>query len=315
MNRMKKAVPQSLDKRLYVILPYFNYCEYGRRKQLFIEFIERIRTIPGIRILVVEATLEGTKFQLPKSIGGVFKHVGFMTQDPIWIKENLINLAIQHLPNTWQYVSWIDADVTFLNTNWVNDTVKALQEKDVVQMFQTAVHMGPDGEAMKIEKGFGYMSQTSDQPYHKDARYGFWHPGFGWAITRKAYQQMEKLVDWGILGSGDRHMALALIGKVECSYPGQISADYATKLEEYQEKCKGLTLGFVPGTILHHWHGRIEDRKYRERWQILTKYDFQPSKDCMYNKHGVLQLTEDGKRMQENLREYFAGRREDEMTK
>ena len=113
------------------------------------------------------------------------------------------------------------------------------------------------------------------------------------------------------MGSGDRHMALALIGKVEYSHPGNISADYASKLKEFQEKCDGLTLGYVKGTIIHHWHGRIEDRKYQERWNILTKGVYEPSNDLIYDKNGVIQLSDKGKHLREQFSNYFQGRNED----
>lgn len=307
----KKAPTIKRDPNLYVILPYFNYCEYGRRKQLFLEFIERIRNLAPIRIIVVEAALSGTKFQLPKAIPGVYKHIGFVTEHRLWIKENLINLAVKQIPDSWYYMAWIDADITFLNKNWISDTIKTLEHKDIVQMFHTAMHMGPDDEALKIERGFGYMHQTSNQPYHKDAKYGFWHPGFCWAITRPAFDKMGGLIDWAIMGSGDRHTALALIGKVEYSHPGNISKDYAQKLQELQARCQGLTLGFVKGTIIHHWHGRIEDRKYQERWNILTKGEYKPSSDVVHNKNGVLQLSQEGERLHPEFCAYFAGRKED----
>lgn len=306
-----KEKPVKRDNLLYVILPYFNYCEYGRRKQLFLEFIERLRGIPTIRVVVVEAALPGKKFQLPKAIPGVFKHVGFVTDHYLWIKENLINLAVAQLPPTWYNIAWVDADITFLNKNWSAETLKTLEHKDVVQLFHTAIHMGPDDEAIKIEKGFGFMHQTSDQPYHKDAKYGFWHPGFGWAMTRTAYEKMGGLVDWAIMGSGDRHTALALIGKVEYSHPGNISIEYAKQLKDFEARCEGLTLGFVKGTILHHWHGRIEDRKYQERWNILTKGAYNPSVDIVRNKNGVITLTTEGERLHDQLRQYFEGRKED----
>lgn len=309
----KQAKPPVIkrDNCLYVILPYFNYCEYGRRKQLFLEFIDRIRGSPNVKIVVVEAALTGKKFQLPKAIPGVFKHVGFVTEHRVWIKENLINLAVKQLPPTWYYMAWVDADITFLNKTWAMDTMQTLEHKDIVQLFQTAIHMGPDDEALKIEKGFGYMHQVSDQPYHKDAKYGFWHPGFGWAITRTAYEQIGGLIEWAIMGSADRHTALALIGKVEYSHPGNISEDYASRLKDFQSKCEGLTLGYVKGTIVHHWHGRIEDRKYQERWQILTKGEYKPSSDIVHNKNGVIQLSTEGERLHEELSKYFEGRKED----
>ena len=291
---------------LYVVIPYFNFCGFRRRRQLFIEFVNRIAKTRGIRIVVSEALGPEPLPELP-----VWYHLKMQPTHPVWIKENLVNLAASHLPEDWKYMAWVDADLTFLNRNWVKDTVTELQSYDIVQLFQTAVNLGSTGESLKIDKGFGYMHRDSKTPYTKTDRYGFWHPGYGWACTRKAFEQMNGLIDWAILGSGDRHMALAWIGRVKDSAPGNISPNYMNLLTDYQKACKNLEVSYVPGTILHHWHGRFEDRRYKERWEILTKNNFDPCLDISVSNSGVTCLTRRGLRLVKELQEYFTGRRED----
>ncbi len=291
---------------LYVVLPYFNFCGFRRRRQLFLEFVNRISKTRGIRIVIAEALGPAPLPALP-----VGRHLKLQTPDQIWIKENLVNRAVTEFPDNWKYMAWVDADLTFLNVNWVKDTVTELESYDIVQLFQTAVNLGPTGESLKIDRGFGYMHRDSGTPYTKTDKYGFWHPGYAWACTRKAFEQMNGLVDWAILGSGDRHMALAWIGRVKDSAPGNISPNYLNLLNDYQRACKGLEVSYVPGTILHHWHGRFEDRRYKERWEILTKNSFDPCLDISVSNSGVTCLTRRGLRLAKELQEYFTGRRED----
>lgn len=299
------------DEYLYVILPYFNYCGFQRRKELFLEFVDRIKNLPKVRVVISEAREATSEYDLPCNNSRVYIHVRTVTNHRFWIKENLINLAVKKLPSTWKYMAWVDADISFMNTKWVEDTISALNTYDVIQLYQCCLNLGPNGEGMKLDQSFGYMYCESGRPYHKTAKYGFWHPGYAWGCNRKAYDQMTGLVDWGILGSGDRHMALALIGLVEYSYPGNIHKTYATLLKEYQERCKGLRLGYVPGIIMHYWHGRLADRKYQERWNILTKNQYDPDVDIYFTEHGVIQLSSKGERLQPELSAYFAGRNED----
>lgn len=302
------------DTTLYVILPYFNYCFFQRRKELFVSFVSHISSKKDIRIVVVEAIEQGEKSQLTKDdVGPCLYHISVETQHRIWLKENLINIGIKYLPKNWKYVAWIDADLGFLNSFWVKDTIDCLQEFDILQMFQTCANLGPSGEVMKVDKSFGYMYRCSGKPYTKTYKYGFWHPGFAWACTRKAYDTMGGLVDWGILGSGDHHMALALIGKVNCSHPGNIHSNYAKLLDEYEKRVAKLQIGFVPGTIVHYWHGRLEDRKYKERWEILTGHQYDPVKDIYKTKGGVIQLSLSGLKLRDDIHDYFIGRREDNM--
>jgi hypothetical protein len=272
---------------------------------LFIKFVHEIQNVKGVRIVVSELVGPAPLPKLP-----VWKHIKNRSDSPVWMKEKLVNVGIKNLPEDWKYTAWIDADLTFLNPDWVQDTIDALQTNDIVQMFRTAVNLGPNNEAIKIDKGFGYMHADSGTPYVKTDKYGHWHPGYAWACTRKAFRTMgSSLLDWAILGSGDRHMAMAWIGRVLDSCPGNIHMNYKIMLMEYQHKCQNFKLSYVPGTILHHWHGRFEDRKYRERWEVLVRHAFDPITDVTMS----LRLTPSGKRMEKDLKAYFEGRREDNL--
>ena len=293
---------------LYVILPYFNYCNFIRRRKLFCEFVERIRTVQGIRIVVSEALSPGTD-PLPKL--PVWRHVRFRTDSRVWLKENLVNLAVAKLPRDWEFMAWIDADIEFLNRNWVQETIDKLQSADVVQLFRSVVNLGPTGETIKVDKGFAYMAKGSGTPWTSTDKYGFWHPGYAWACTRRAFRRMGGLIEWAILGSGDRHMAMALDGHVMQSAPGNIHANYKTMLQEFECNCRGLKLDWVDGTIVHHWHGSFADRRYKERWEILTRNNFDPFEDIGVTDTGLVQLSKTGRRFTRYLDEYFAGRRED----
>lgn len=289
---------------LYVVLPYFNFCQFKRREQLFIEFLDHMAKFP-VKVVIVSAG------GLPYSLN-CFKHIEVQYKHTLWVKENLINIAIRRLPKSWKYVAWVDADITFLNQNWVKDTIEELQVHDVVQLFQTAVNLGPSQEALKIDKSFGYMFKKSGTPLCRTDKYGFWHPGYAWACTKNAYKQMGGLIDWAILGSGDRHMAMALANRVEWSAPGTIHQNYRGLLERFQFQCRKLRLGYITGTILHHWHGSLENRRYRERWDILTAGEYEPTSDVDYTKDGMIYFTRKGERLEPDIDSYFLARREDD---
>lgn len=305
------------ETTLYVILPYFNFCKSRRRYILFMEFLERIKKYENIQIVISEAT-NTEEFDLPNDLEGLYSHHGYKLNSEYWCKENLINLAVKQLPLNWKYIAWIDADLTFLNENWVSDTIEALKESEFVQLFETAIHMGPHEEAMKIDKSFGYMHKKSNTEWRSDCKYGYWHCGFAWACNRYAYDKTNGLIDYSILGSGDYHMAMALINKVEESFPREkdrIHPSYYQKLKDYEALIRiyKIRLSYTPGTILHHWHGRREDRKYVERWNILYEHNYNPDQDIEYDEDGLLNLSNYGKRMEMDIMQYFIERREDNM--
>lgn len=292
---------------LYVVLPYFNFCGFRRRRELFVQFVKRIRH-PNVRIVVSECLGPAP---LPR-LKGVWAHWVFKTDSNIWLKESLINMAVRRMPRDWKYVAWIDADITFMNEQWVHDTFVGLQTHNILQLFQTAINIGPKGESMKLDKSFVYMYRDSGTTLVKNDRYGFWHPGYAWACRRQTWDAMGGLLDWAILGSADRHMAYAWIGRVLDSAPGNVHANYRAMLREFQAACKSFSLGYVHGTILHHWHGSLENRRYRERWNILSGHQFDPLSDIgECSSSGIIQLTPTGRRMDRDLLDYFVGRKED----
>ena len=301
MNCFHKSQP------LYVVLPYFNFCGFKRRRDLFVQFVNEIASVSGIRVVISEAE---SPTPLPRGLP-VWRHMTFKTPSRIWIKENLVNLAVNRLPNSWKYMSWIDADLTFLNQNWVRDTIHELQTADVVQLWRSAVNLGARGETLKVDTSFAYMFISSGTPWVPTDKYGFWHSGYAWACTRKAYDQMGGLIDWAILGSGDRHMAMALAGLADKSCPGNIHPNYKVLLDDFQKKMKNFKTSYVDGTIVHHWHGAFANRRYKERWEILTKNQFDPFVDIGMEADGTVRLTKDGKRFEALLDEYFIGRKED----
>lgn len=326
IQRPPSTVVPPPDTTLYVVLPYFNYCQYESRRQLFTDFVARYAGAPNVALVVIEATLASSTldaapaYDLPVNMSGVFLHFRLVTKDPLWIKENLINIAASRLPPDWRAMAWVDADLTFLSPTWAADTLAvtaAAETPNVVQLFQTCCNLGPEGEVLKSDKGFAYQRATNDRPYVRTHRYGYWHPGYAWACNRRAYDAMGGLVDWNILGSGDLHMATAWIGAVDQSYPAAMHGDFKRRLLDYQTRCKdaGIVMTYIKGTVLHHWHGRAADRKYVERWDILTRHQYCPSDDIARNlRNGLYYLTVPGKRMVPDLRAYYAGRDEDRAT-
>jgi len=312
-RNMSVIRPSFRAEPLYVVLPYFNYCKYQNRIKLFLQFIKRIYSTCRIEIVIVEGSNPKTnKFDLPDLSDKIFLHIRVALKDTIWIKENLINIAIRKLPSDWNYVAWIDADLTFTNETWAIDTIQSLKTNDVVQMFTSACYMDQNCDIIKYDKGFVYQYLESGKEYNTKYKYGFWHPGFAWACTRKAYNQMGALVDYAILGSGDRHMALAFIQKVEYSHPMSIHLNYQQKLYDFQKRCSGLKINYIKGSVLHHYHGTIANRQYQDRWNILTNNQYNPFKDIEYLENGLIKLTEVGKRLEPFIMKYFLRRKEDE---
>jgi hypothetical protein len=319
--------------QLHVIAVINNPARYKSRTRLFGEFKKRMEEA-GVHLICVEAAFGDRNFE--HTCCGVHEHLQVRQNDEIWIKENLINLGVRRLPMDWEYMAWVDADVAFTRQDWAVETIHRLQHFSVVQMFQTAVDLGPQEEALQTWNGFGYsyanrlpeffvttqegIQINQSQYYYGVANAGagargkFWHPGYAWAIRRDAYDDLGGLLEVAILGSGDHHMALSLIGKGTKAVPHDLHPNYMKHVLEWQNRANihvRQNIGYVPGTLLHYWHGNKADRRYGSRWDILRKWQYDPDTDIKRDAYGILRLTHKGIRMRNDLRFYFHGRRED----
>ncbi len=164
---------------------------------------------------------------------------------------------------------------------------------------------------LNIFNSFGYS-------YNKNKKYttkgiDYWHPGFAWAMTRKAYEKIGGLYDKGVLGSGDSIMALSFINKSKSMNNIEYSLDYNNSMLKYQEKASRLRLGYTPGVIRHHYHGTKANRRYTERWKILMKHQFSPTEHLTYDNNGILIPTNSfSEEFKQDIFNYFKERKEDE---
>jgi hypothetical protein len=112
-------------------------------------------------------------------------------------------------------------------------------------------------------------------------------------------------------------MANSLIGRAFASLPNNINKNYVDMVYEWQDRVKHNHmlnhLGYVPGSIMHHYHGPKVARGYQSRWGILQKYDFNPIVDINKDYQGIIKLTKPGLRMRTDLIKYFSARNEDDI--
>lgn len=255
------------------------------------------------------------------------------TTSELWHKENALNLMMQRLPSDAGYIAWIDADVTFARPDWAQETLHLLQHYAVLQMFSHAQDMGPQSEPLTVTPSYvsvklagppPHVPKPPDPPPSYGYGYGYaggaqpgWmfsHPGFAWAATKSALNSLGGLIDWAVLGSADWSMATALFGEVQRSlYPGW-SKNYINWCLEWQGRADRYirrNVGFMPGTVLHSWHGRKANRMYDNRWRFLAQTGFDPVLDLKRDTQGLWQLTDRSIALRDGLRDYARLRDED----
>ena len=300
-----------LDTVLHVIAVTSNPCQIVKKYILAREFLSRMELEKNIKIYMVELAYGEQKFYVTEDNNP--RHLQIKGKIPLWHKENLINMGVKELlPKNWKAMAWIDADIEFEDPNWALNTLKVLNGcRDVVQLFSHAINMDIYHKAINIFPSFGFQYIKNNN--YESSGINMWHPGYAWACTKKAYDKMEGLYDVSILGSGDHCMAFSFIGHPASILNSGQTEGYKETLAQFQFRCSQLRLGYIPGIILHHFHGLGKKRKYSERWQILAKNQYDPTIHIKKRKDGLIIPTTDApQQLLNEIMEYFFERNEDE---
>ncbi len=307
-----------LNNNLYVVTPIYNPHEFKSRYLLYEQFARRME-FSGAKLFTVEAAFDGQPFRVTTHNNPM--NLQLRTNSVLWHKERMINLGVHRLAQIvpdFRYFGWFDADVNLLNYEWVSDTVLKLMHHKVVQPFGEAINLDADGYMMwKCPSTF--RSFIEGRGYHQEPPLPWnyiykGHPGLAWAAQRDWFEKMGGLYDTCVSGSADTVMANALKGKWDIFLPAPPSDGMRISMAKYQARCDQFVkgnVGYVPGTIVHYWHGASSDRGYEKRWSILNFHKFDEREDLIIDGSGLYAWSGNKPRLEDDIRMSLAARKED----
>ena len=243
--------------------------------------------------------------------------------DVLWQKERLLNVGVQTLP-ACEALAWLDCDIIFENTGWVDDAWAALERYELVQLFHER-HDLPPRNPLDAMHGWT-VPATAESAIHRlamgaplehlaeaEAIRSFRSTaGLAWA-SRRATMERHGLYDACILGGGDRATMCGGLGAFDQAQRAMRANSRRT--EHYLVWARpfhatvGGRVGCIPGRLFHLWHGDLRDRRYRDRHALLADYD--PFTDIAADAGGCWRWSSRKPELQEAVRQYFEQRRED----
>src|SRR5882672_6877612 len=103
---------RSFDRsRFHVITMISNPVRYASRYRLYRKFARQMKHA-RVNFWTVEVQTGDRPFAVTHHDNP--HHIQLRHWDELWIKENALNIGISKLPNDWETVAWIDADVEFV---------------------------------------------------------------------------------------------------------------------------------------------------------------------------------------------------------
>ena len=303
---------RNLDSDLWVMTTYFNLAGWSSRLENYRAFRRALRS----PLLTVEWN-PGAKYQLGGGDADLLLQIA--GGDAMWQKERLLGRGLAALPAHVRYVAWVDCDVIFADPAWHENTRRLLEHHPVVQPYRRAVYLDEEvtrrvveGAAIETIPQDGAFSRPSFLDVFErlgdditrvdlgrrfvpaaggEGRYNFMdRPAYGhaWAAQRDVIRRIG-FYDRCVVGAGDLLFDYAIIGHSEelIANHRSVGWDFYGDSASYREWartalsiCRGRTR-CGEGTLLHLFHGSLDDRQYKSRIDGLLPFRLDLDQDIV----------------------------------
>jgi len=313
------------DQRFWIVTTYYNPCAYRSRLENYRHFRRGV----SAPLLTIELTRPGG-FEL--TADDATRLVQIESDDVMWQKERLINVALDHLPPQCEELAWVDCDVLFESDAWVEEASRALKTYPLVQCFTRMRYLPQDARLSEPFAEQTYLTRPSlgarlrqgedvfsaNPTSLADAiRHGVsWScaAGAAWSMRRDILARVG-LYDAMIVGGGDGALAHAALGEQDRLLRiFRFSSAHAEHYRAWASKFHTIAkdgIGVVAGDLYHLWHGSLRDRKYSLRQAILRRCAFDPNVDIGVAESGCWRWNSDKPALHRAIADFFARRRED----
>jgi hypothetical protein len=271
------------NSALWFITVISNPIQFQIRFALYHRFRRHILDELRGNLLTVECALEGHDFGATQSDLRAVNEIQVQVRNKsvLWLKENLANIAVQHLPPDCLYICFCDADIFFKMDDLTllpELLIKQLHQYPMVQPWSLAHDLGPDGNVMEIHKSFAWFAHNQPDTFYKSlisttattvstpsnsknmpsieisfpyrpARGSFaslnrkWHPGYASAFRRSVLEEIGGFFEKGLLGSGDFHMMMSIYNKAHLTIIDGVHPNYRRAVLQWQQRVQKATSG------------------------------------------------------------------------
>lgn len=302
---------------LQVVTTLYNPCKSRRINENYLQFRRGIReTINAYAVatqdqtfLTIELALEKEPFflrdrdLLPTE---TLLQVRASNRGILFQKERLFNLALERGYLTADCIAWIDSDVLFDNTHWIEQALKQLNKCEIIQLFELVYRPGNNVEEDRISRGLPAWMLLGPLGTYPS-------PGYAWAARSDWLKAIDGLYDKAIMGGGDTVIASHLCRRIHNQPLWKDGWDVALRQDAQAWADKMLATqpmySYIPGLIKHLWHGTMANRRYIGRETDIKSLI--PSKHLFLNSDGVYEFTPEGEEQRLITLNHFKGRQDD----
>lgn len=296
VNPVHIQYSRPLRKDICIAFAFFNSCEYIRPAQNMLLFINKLR-LAGIPYYSIEMVIGNAN---PILVNPTLR---FYSKSAFFYKEALWNRLEKEIPSEYTKICFLDSDIIFERADWLDTLSEMLESYDLVHPFKNAKLLNISYTEYAV---FESVIKKTDRFINTGGG------GYGWAIRRDFFSNIGGFFDMCILGGGDELFYTSIMNQ---SYNTSnnpmfilLKNEYITYKMKVQEYCPRVT--FLESTMLHLFHGSIQNRNYETRYNVLKDVNW--ISVFIKNSDGFWESMDESINLQ--CLEYFKNRKEDSLT-
>lgn len=290
----KRRSPVEEQENFYVVCPIYSVNQYNNYRiyklhtnfkhyceTLGVKFIQLEYAFPYQDFIITEAGKEPFDIQIPG-------------RNIFYLRENLVNVAEQKMPQDYEYISWIDAHVHFDNPYIFQESIVQLGKVNVVAPHTIVRNKDPQNRTVySKEYAFVYQATYHNSTPVYETHYNH-YPFYGLAFmtTKEIFKKINGLPDTCVAGICDMFMSLALTDG-HAKIPRTKAAKYDQSIIDWTKYAAQQIEGkyaYIKSTITHLDH-MFPFRTY-SAWgrslKLLEDRNFDPYTDLKKDKNGTL---------------------------
>jgi hypothetical protein len=257
LNPLNILYSKPIRTDICVAFVYFNSCGYIRPIQNLLLFENKLR-LAGIPYYSAEMVIGDQK---PFIVNPTLR---FYSKSALFYKEGLWNRLEKEIPSIYTKICFLDSDVIFNRSDWLDGLSEMLDSYDLVHPFE---HINLLNESYTLDKSLESSIKRLDHSQNKGGS------GYGWAIRRDLFSNIGGFFDMGILGGGDELFYCSLFDVTYDTITDPMFIILNTYFSEYKNRMQSFSpnVTYFESTIYHLFHGLLVNRHYGSRYNIVKE--------------------------------------------
>ena len=290
-----------------VVLSFFSPAGYELPRRHLHTVIQTLNA-QEVPLVVTQATFPG---QNPQPVPERVVRKNYETRSLLFHKERLWNLGARLVDS--KKIIFLDGDVVYKDSNWLRRCCELLDDFDIIQPFSSATWLD--------ERGYPDMHRqpmSSAIAAGKTPRLRAYHPGFGWGMTRDAFDRAGGFFDYSVAGNSDALFGLSLRQSEEHEFVEKWyaqrqdpSINCASYINYKKNMCEqSFSVGNPENLeLVHLWHGNRENRQYISRGKLFPRNE--SGEYSVHDAPNGLQEWDNEVDANKTSQQYFANKRDD----